>query len=125
MKRSELSFEDGFFTSRGRNGGTDYKAFDWDLAASIIKKYAGLYDDLVVEAGLQGDWNYTGGVIFENGKPTNDSYTYLKSNWAVPTLILSWDGEEQEEIECWESEGNYSAESKWDEKALKILEINL
>ncbi len=75
---------------------------------------------------MQGDWNYTGGTIFRDGKPTNDEYTYLKSNWAKPTLILIWDGEEQEEIECLtESNDRFGSKTKWDEKSLNILGIKL
>lgn len=122
MKKSELSFTDGFISDRAKNNNPQ-KAFDWDKAAAIIKDKFVSHPDLVAEAGLQGDWKYTGGTIFEDGKPVSDSYTYLCSNWAMPTLILSWDGEEQEEINCFslESESRFTTDSKWDEQSLKIL----
>lgn len=130
MKQSNLSFADGFNPNGqgqiNRKLGKPLMAFDWDKAAEIIKEKLKLHPDLKAEAGLQGDWDYTGGTIFENGKPTNDAYTYLQSNWAKPTLILEWDGKEQDEIIC-ETEDNYrfSSDSKWDEKSLAILGIGL
>lgn len=122
MKRSELTFAEGFTSSRGKNS-NPHRAFDWDKAAEIIKERLKEHPHLVAEAGLQGDWSYTGGTIFQNGFPTNDRYTYLSSNWATPTLILSWDGEEQEEHECWSynSESRFNEGSKWDETSLQIL----
>lgn len=74
---------------------------------------------------MQGDWEYTGGCIFEEGKPTNDNYTYLSSNWAIPTLILSWEGNEEEEIDCYTEEDKFNCDSEWSEDSLKILGINL
>ncbi len=101
-------------------------AFDWDKAAKIIKEKLKLYPDLKAEAGLQGDWAYTGGSIFKKGKPTNKSYTFLSSNWAKPTLILSWDGCEQEEIECFtNADERFTSDTKWDEKSLEILGIKI
>lgn len=124
MKRSELSFAEGFTSTRSRNDNPQ-KAFDWDKAAQIIKEKFKEHPDLVAEAGLQGDWEYTGGIIFKTGKPTNDSYTYLSSNWAIPTLILSYDGDEQNEIECYSINNRFNADSKWDKDSLNILEISL
>ena len=129
MKVSTLSFVEGFLgtnASEANAKGAMQMSFDWDKAASIIKEKFATHSDLEAEAGLQGDWDYTGGVIFENGKPTNDHYTYLSSNWAKPTLILSWDDEEQEELECWtEYSERFTPQTKWDESSLAILGINL
>jgi hypothetical protein len=130
MKQSNLSFLDGFNPNGqgaiNRALGKPLMAFDWDKAAKIIKKELKLHPDLKAEAGLQGDWDYTGGVIFEEGRPTNESYTYLCSNWAKPTLILSWDNEEQQEIECSiEESSRFHSRSKWDSKSLKILGTKL
>lgn len=99
-----------------RAAGAKHRVFDWDKAAELIRerkpKQAG--------AGLSGDWEWTGGTIFEDGKPVTDSYTYLESNWATPELEL--DGET---IDCWryvdETDG-WNADTKWPESALKILE---
>ena len=129
MKKSNLTFADGFLgleAQMAKAKGNTQKAFDWDKAAEIIKEKLKVHPDLKAEAGLQGDWDYTGGTIFKNGKPTNDSYTYLCSNWAIPTLILSWDGKEQEEIECLtDANERFDSDTKWDEKSLAILGINL
>lgn len=131
MKKSELSFLDGFNPNGqgqiNRKLGKCQMAFDWDKAAEIIKEKLKEHPDLIAEAGLQGDWNYTGGKIFLDGKPTINSYTYLSSNWATPTLILHWDGREQEEIKCFIAgeENRFNSDSKWDEKSLEILGIEL
>lgn len=128
MKKSNLTFLDGFMGKEAKEAkekGAKMMVFDWDKAAAIIKTFAA-HKDLICEAGLQGDWGYTGGIIFENGKPTNDSYTYLNSNWAKPTLILEWDGEEKEALDCFTiKKTRFTSSSKWDEKSLKILGIKL
>lgn len=131
MKKSELSFADGFNPNGqgqiNRKLGIAVKSFDWDKAAQIIKEKLIEYPNLYAEAGLQGDWNYTGGEIFGNGKPTNDSYTCLAYNWALPTLLLYNNGDEIAEIECSvNQEGSrFNSDSKWDDKSLKILGIEL
>lgn len=130
MKQQNFSFLGADILAqaeRAKNSGNQHLTFNWDMAAEIIRKYLVDHPDLTAEAGLQGDWSYTGGEIFENGRPTNDSYTYLSSNWAIPTLILSWGGEDQEEINCSviESESRFSSDSKWDDDSLKLLGINL
>lgn len=117
MKQQNISFLDG--------KGVKSKAFDWDKAAQIIKNHLREHPDLIAEAGLRGDWDYTAGIIFENGKPTKEHYTYLSSNWAAPTLILSWDGDEQEELECSiEANERFDSDTKWDEISLAIIGIN-
>lgn len=130
MKKSMLSFLDGFNPyGQGRinaEKGMPQMAFDWDKAAKIIKEKFEKHKDLQAEAGLQGDWDYTGGIIFKNSKPTNDEYTYLSSNWATPTLILFYDGEYQEEIVCEVEENErFGSCSKWDEISLSILGIQI
>lgn len=129
MKESNLSFAEGFLGTQAKEAtkqGKTQKAFDWNKAAKIIKQYLVNYPDLIAEAGLQGDWDYTGGIIFENGKPTNDYYTYLASNWAKPTLIISWDNEEQIEEDCWvELSETRNSDTKWDNESLEILGISL
>ena len=92
MKKSELTFAEGFLGVKAKESTLKVnRAFDWDLAAKTIKEHISEHPELVAEAGLQGDWNYTGGVIFKDGKPISEDYTYLSSNWAIPTLIISWD----------------------------------
>lgn len=123
LKKTELSFGEGFVTSRGRLGGDKYKVFDWDKAAEIIKEAVKKDPKVVAEAGLQRDWEHTAGIIFEEGEPVLYSYTYLRSNWAVPTLILTDTSGKETEIECYttDPETRFSSNSKWDEISLKIL----
>lgn len=122
MKESKLSFAEGFLgndAAIARAKRNKFKTFDWDKAAEIIKEKLKTDKNLVAEAGLEGDWDYTGGVIFENGKPNSDDYTYLSSNWAIPTLIIN----DEEEIPCYTEDENtrFHSESKWDELSLSIL----
>lgn len=126
MKKSNLTFAEGFLgkqADEAKAKGATQKAFDWDKAAEIIKEKLKSHPDLIAEAGLQGDWEHTGGIIFENGKAASEDYTYLSSNWATPTLILIWNGIEQEEIPCFtEANKRFNENSKWDKESLKILE---
>jgi hypothetical protein len=127
MKESNLTFTEGLLGINAKiaaEKGNFQKAFDWDKAAQIIKEKFKEHSDLIAEAGLQGDWECTGGIIFENGKPTNEYYTFLSSNWATPTLIFSYDGMDIEEIECFVEENErFKAKSKWDKDSLTILGI--
>lgn len=129
MKTSNLTFAEGFLGQEAKIGralGNSMMAFDWDKAAKIIKNNLKNHKDLIAEAGLQKDWEHTGGEIFNNGKPTTQDYTYLSSNWATPTLILSWDGIEQDELECFTDETErFNSGSKWDNQSLQILGIKL
>jgi len=52
--------------------------FDWDKAATLIKDCKPKF----AAAGLMGDWEYTGGEIYRNGKIEDDDYTFLSSTWA-------------------------------------------
>jgi len=90
------------------------KVFDWDKAARLIVERKPEEAD----AGLHSDWEWTGGTIYENGKPVMDSYTYLSSTWATPELDL--DGEI---IDCFvmESETEWGSGTKWPKSALQIL----
>ena len=129
MKQSNYTFAEGFLgepAKKAKAQGAIHKAFNWNQAAEIIKNEFKNHPDLKAEAGLQGDWNYTGGIIFKDGKPTNEEYTYLASNWAMPTLILSWDDHEQKELDCWiEENDKFSSDTKWDDESLAILGINI
>ena len=109
------------------NRGKELMVFDWLKAAEIIKK-SGVKE---ASAGLSGDWEYTGGEIFANGKPVDekDTYTFLSSTWATPELEV--DGEI---IECYMMQlemldlhergiiaGLWGAETYWPQEALDIL----
>lgn len=96
------------------NRGKEMMVFDWDKAARIIAERK----PKQAEAGLRGDWEWTGGTIYEDGKPVFDDYTYLASTWATPELDI--DGEI---IDCYmmESKTEWNAYTKWPESALNIL----
>ena len=68
------------------NRGKEEMVFDWIRAAEIIKEKGAK----TASAGLQGDWEYTGGEIFSEGKPIpeEDTYVYLASTWATPELDI-------------------------------------
>ena len=98
--------------------GNEMKVFDWEFAAKRIR------DTKPVEAcaGLAGDWEWTGGTIYRDGKPTDrdDNYTYLASTWATPELEL--DGVKED---CFRMESNtpgWEADTFWPDEALAILE---
>jgi hypothetical protein len=113
-KSQRYSFLDSGIISKGlANEHRPLKIFDWNKAAELIKASKAN----IAEAGLSGDWDYTGGVIYEDGKPVSDEYTYLASTWATPTLII--DGKEHP---CYTDESSGFTEStKWPISALEIL----
>lgn len=88
--------------------------FDWEKAAKIIKEE----QPQLVEAGLSGDWEWTGGEIYADGKTIEDSYTYLASTWATPQILV--DGEYRD---CFvmSDETPWNCETKWPEEAKAIL----
>ena len=89
--------------------------FDWDKAASLIRERK----PKIAAAGLQSDWEWTGGTIYAEGKPVTESYTFLASTWATPELDL--DGEI---IECWRYKAQtpgWDSGTKWPESALSLL----
>jgi hypothetical protein len=95
--------------------GNKLRVFDWDRAAQLIRKRK----PNKAYAGLGLDWEYTGGLIFSQGEPVKNSYTYLSSNWAIPELDM-----DNEIIECWKYENEtdgWDSDTKWPESALKIL----
>lgn len=95
------------FANGEANRNKELMVFDWDKAAQLIRENK----PETVSAGLRGDWEWTGGTIWENGEPDMESYTYLSSTWAVPEIDL--DGEI---IECFkmQSETNeWDSRTKW------------
>lgn len=89
--------------------------FDWDKAAKLIRERK----PQRASAGLRGDWEYTGGIIFEDGKPVMDYYTYLASTWATPELIMDGDI-----VECYRMNHEvpgWNHATKWPKSALDIL----
>lgn len=98
------------------NRGKESMVFDWDKAAQLIREN----NAREASAGLEGDWEYTGGTILSDGQPVKDDYTYLASTWAVPELVM--DGGEP--IPCYKMkhETSWDAHTKWPESALRILD---
>lgn len=94
--------------------GQRHKVFDLDRAAIMIASSG----NQEVVAGLQGDLEWTGGVIAINGDPVTTGGTYLASHWAIPVVVI--DGCE---VECWryQDETEWNAETVWPESALAIL----
>jgi len=107
---------DGYLRGKAaRLRGDPRMVFDWDRAAKRIVEAK----PKEAVAGLEDDFEWTAGTIFENGKPVTGTYTYLASNHAKPMLML--DGDEEE---CWlvESESpGWDENTKWPESALAIL----
>lgn len=111
------------------NRGKPLKVFDWNKAATLIKKYGATN----ARAGLERDWGYTGGTILTDGKPVIDDYTYLASTWATPQIEIN-----DEEIDCYIMEDKVPEEwfesikgrdknhahIKWPKSALDILKGN-
>lgn len=92
------------------------KVFDWDAAAN----YMVLNNIKYAAAGLSGDWEYTGGQIFADGKivPEEDTYTYLASTWATPQLYT-----ERGLVDCWkwQYDTDWDCHTYWPESAREII----
>jgi hypothetical protein len=90
------------------------KVFDWDKAAKIIRERKPNW----ANAGLHGDWEYTGGPIWANGAivPEEDTYTYLSSTWATPELEI--DGVF---TDCWTYTNEWDAGTYWPDSARQII----
>lgn len=98
-----------------RNAGNKIMVFDWDKAAKLIKEN----NPNVVGAGLESDWEWTGGRIYANGEPYMESYTFLASLWATPEIDL--DGDVQPCFVMREDKPEWNANTKWPQSALDIL----
>lgn len=97
------------------NRGRGLMVFDWDKAARLIRERG----PETAFAGLRGDWEWTGGCIYRDGKPFCKDYTYLSSTWAVPELEIG-----DELIPCYRMESEvpgWNYDTKWPDSALYIL----
>lgn len=99
------------------NRGKEQKVFDWNRAAQIIKERGAKN----ASAGLANDWEYTGGSILTDGKPTprEATYVFLASTWATPELEI--DGET---IDCYVMESDtpgWDSGTYWPDSAREIL----
>ena len=95
--------------------GKELMVFDWDTAARLIREM----QPRVVSAGLRGDWNWTGGTIYEDERPVLDCYTYLASTWAVPEIDL--DGKCRDCYKMQSEVPDWNSQTKWPDSALAIL----
>lgn len=100
-----------------RASGAKLMVFDWDRAARRIKDSGAVN----ASAGLAGDWEWTGGEIWRDGKPLSrdDTYTYLASIWAMPELEL--DGVREG---CWvyaDTTPGWDSDTFWPASALAIV----
>ena len=103
------------FANGQANKNKEMMVFNWDKAAKLIKEHNGKE----VWAGLKGDWNSTGGLIFEDGKPCFCGYTYLASTWAIPEIDI--DGMIYECYSMQSDVSNWDAKTKWPKSALEEL----
>lgn len=99
------------------NRGKEMMVFDWLKAAQLIVERK----PSEARAGLQSDWEWTGGSIFADGKiiPKDETYTFLASTWATPELEL--DGEV---MDCFRMESEvpgWDAYTYWPDEAMAIL----
>lgn len=103
------------FSNDQANRWMETMVFDWDKAATLIKE-SGVK---CASAGLDGDWECTGGYILEDGKIPEDHSTFLESTWAKPELNING-----RTIECYkmksETDG-LDADTFWPESARRIL----
>lgn len=95
------------------------RVFDWELAARIIK----MKNPERVSAGLSQDWEYTGGTIWEDGKPVprEQTYVFLASTWATPQIDC--DGEILPCFRMVSETPGWNADTYWPPEALRILRI--
>lgn len=97
------------------NRGNRMRVFDWNKAAERISEVR----PGCASAGLQDDWEWTGGDIYTADGIPDNSYTYLCSTWAIPELDMDGDIEE-----CWvwkdESPG-WDADSFWPGNTRSLL----
>lgn len=93
------------------------RVFDWVTAAQIIVN-ARITE---AEAGLEGDWEWTGGKILTRGQPVpaRDTYTYLSSTWAIPMLSICGEGY----LPCWiwQADTEWDSDTYWPDEALAII----
>lgn len=107
--------------SMGRaNRGRPLMVFDWEKAARLIKE-SGAQS---AEAGLTGDWGYTGGPILDGGKPVprEDTGAYLASTWATPCVFI--DGDYHECFRMQSDTPGWDRDTYWPAGALAILEAD-
>lgn len=102
------------------NRGKDAMVFDWDAAARMLVETKATR----AEAGLRGDWEWTGGEIWADGAPVRDAYTYLSSTWATPLLLLTMPDGSEESRPCFRMDHevpDWNESTKWPASACDIV----
>jgi hypothetical protein len=97
--------------------GNRERTFDWNKAATLIREHRAQE----ASAGLIEDWDWTGGTILHDGIPVpqEDTYVYLTSTWATPTLVI---GDMSIACWCWLDEQPKGADGfYWPESARELL----
>lgn len=91
--------------------------FDWIKAVRLIKEK----QPKKASAGLSGDWEWTGGIIWKDGQPVpgEETYTYLASTWATPELDM--DGVIVECYSMQSSTPDWNSSTYWPQEALDEL----
>jgi hypothetical protein len=103
------------------NRNSPMMVFDWIKAAEIIRDRLLLGTLKEAAAGLQSDWEWTGGLIFSKRSivPRDETYTFLSSNWAKPELRV-----DNEVLECFclrDKKPEWGSGTYWPPEALEIL----
>lgn len=103
------------------NAGRPMMVFDWEKAARLIVER----NAKTASAGLEGDWEWTGGEIWADGKPVpkEDTYTYLASNHATPELEI--DGERMDCMRTMDETPGWDSGTYWPPEALAIVAPNI
>lgn len=111
-------FDEQIFAKGAANKGKEKRVFDWISAAKKIKEK----NPQIAQAGLQGDFEYTSGTIYEDEQPLRSKSCYLASTWATPILVM-----DDEVYECFlmEEQTEYNQNTMWPEEALAIIESEL
>ena len=58
-----------------------------------------------VEVGLAEDWSFTSGEVWNSNSgyiPQEQTYVYACSNWATPSMSITYLDGTEETLECWE-----------------------
>ena len=103
------------FAMGAANRGKERMVFDWDKTAALIREHKPDH----AMAGLKDDFEYTGGTIYEAGKPVRNGRTYLASTWATPQLVM-----DEETHDCYRMESDtpgWNEKTKWPASAIAIL----
>ena len=109
------------FAKGEQNRGKEMMVFDWHKACRLIKELK----PKVVSAGLQSDWEWTGGTIWKDNKPIpqEDTEVYLSSTWAIPEIDVDGNIEDCYVMES-ETDG-WDCHTYFPDSALELLKQKL